>query len=157
MILGSLVGFSPEIAAHWGKILDRATAPSDPAMFSFSAKSAEVRESSHFSIISRAALLLRIASGSTARLIQRSGLTPDSIEFWWNGFGQARGLWEGQRETNTLTDLWADIELYLSEMDDFESKNSLAEQTFYRIGDKLGRVLPGLASCERVAIWGIAN
>ncbi len=149
--------FSPEISAHWAKILNRETIPDDPTMFSWSAKSSEVRESSHFSIISRAALLLRIASGSTARLVQRSGLTPDSIQFWWNGFGQARGLWEGQREADTLTDLWADIEVCLSEIDDFESRNSLAQQTFYRIGNELGRALAGLASCERVAIWGIAN
>jgi hypothetical protein len=57
----------------------------------------------------------------------------------------------------TLTDLWADIEVCLSEIDDFESRNSLAQQTFYRIGNELGRALAGLASCERVAIWGIAN
>jgi hypothetical protein len=149
--------FSPEISAHWTKILNRETVPDDPVMFSCSAASAEVRESSHFSIMSRAALLLRIASGSTARLVQRSGLTPDSIQFWWNGFGQARGLWEGQREADTLTDLWADIEVCLSEIDDFESRNSLAQQTFYRIGKELGPALAGLASCERVAIWGIAN
>jgi hypothetical protein len=112
---------------------------------------------SHFSIISRAALLLRIASGATAQLVERSGLTASSIEFWWNGFGQARGLWEGQREVGTLTDLWADIEEWLEQIRDFETKTSHAERTFYRIGNELGRVLPGLASCERVAVWGIAE
>jgi hypothetical protein len=105
----------------------------------------------------RAALLLRIASGATAHLVERSGLTASSIEFWWHGFGQARGLWEGQREADTLTDLWADIEEWLGDLHDFETRNSRVEQTFYRIGNELGRVLPGLASCERVAVWGITN
>jgi hypothetical protein len=149
--------FSTEVTSNWVRVLNREADPDDPAIFSFSAKSAEARETSHFSIISRAALLLRVASGSTARLVQRSGLTPDSIQFWWSAFGQARGLWEGQRDADALTDLWADIEVCLSEIDDFESRNLLAQQTFHRIGTELGRVIPALASCERVAIWGIAN
>ena len=149
--------FSPEISAHWAMLLNREIVPNDPSVFSCSAKSAEILGSSHFSIMSRAALLLRIASGSTARLVHRSGLTPDSIRFWWNDFGQARGLWEGQKEADTLTDLWADIEVCLSEIDDLENRNLLAQQTFYRIGNELSHALACLASCERVAIWGIAN
>jgi hypothetical protein len=72
----------------------------------------------------------------------------------WNRAQQAaflifawQKLHDSVRDTNanwaTLTDLWADIEQWLGEIDDFETRNSQAEQTFYRIGNELGRALPG--------------
>ncbi len=146
---------SQAAAAYWTQILDRELLPNDPTIFSLSAKPPEFEGNSHLAIISRAALLLRIAAGSTAQLIQAAGLTRESVEFWWDRLGQGRGLWDGPREDGSLTDLWADIEPLLRDIEGFQEKYTRAEQTFFRVGSELGHVLASLGSCERVAIWGM--
>ena len=78
-----------------------------------------------------------------------------SVEFWWNGLGQARGIWEGAKDNEDLTDLWAEIEPLLRDVEGFQNKYTHAEQTFFRLGNELGNVMTGLGSCERVAIWGM--
>jgi hypothetical protein len=155
-VLVDYQGFPSPVRQHWLDLLSRKTFPEDPPIFSYAAESADASDFGHFAILSRAALLLRVASGSTARLVGRAGFSIDSIEFWWNGFGQARGLWEGNKPADTLVDLWSDVEVWLDEIDEFEQRNPTVDRTFHRIRSELGAALPGLASCERMAIWGIA-
>src|SRR5262249_45275128 len=106
-------------------------------------------------MLSRAALLLRVASGSTAALLKDAGLTSATIAFWWKSLGQNRGIWEGEKEESELIDLWADIHALLDEIGEFQSNNSAQDRSFYKLGNELGGVLIGLSSCERVAIWSM--
>jgi hypothetical protein len=150
-------GFSVETATRWKRVLNRELLPNDPGLFSLSAQAPELLATSHLAILSRAALLLRVAAGSTAQLIQASGSSAEAVDFWWNGLGQARGIWDGDRSGEGLTDLWADIEPLLQEIEGFQTKYRSDEQTFFRLGNELGSTLVGLASCERVAIWGMTS
>jgi hypothetical protein len=146
---------STAIEKQWTEFLTRQTTPNDLSILTYSQQIPGALENSHAAIVSRAALLLRVASGSAAQLVQESGFAGEAIAFWWEGIGHGRGLWEGERGANGLLDLWADIEPLLHDIGLFQEKHSAAKQTFFRVAQDLGHVLVGLSSCERVAIWSM--
>jgi hypothetical protein len=148
-------GLSQDISKQWMDFLCRRRAPNNFGLFEFSKISPEARENSHYAILARATLLLRVASGSSADLFQAAGFTSDNIAFWWQAMGQSRGLWEGAKSADDLLDLWADIDLLLGDLDIFQKKHTQDAQTFFRVGSELGQAIVGLGSCERVAIWSL--
>jgi hypothetical protein len=148
-------GLSLHAMEHWLQFLCRDILPENLSIFDFSTTSPEAREDSHSAIVSRATLLLRIASGSTADLFQAVGFTSDAIAFWWKRMGQSRGLWDGARGADSLLDLWADIESVLHDLAIFQEKHPPGAQTFFRVGNELGEAVVGLGSCERIAVWSL--
>jgi hypothetical protein len=146
---------STEAYDKWIEFFVRRISTKDLSIFEYSRHNPEIKENSHTAIISRAALLLRRASGSTARQMQASGFSADSITFWWEGIGHGRGLWDGERDAGGLLDLWADIEQSLSDIVAFQEQHTPADQSFFRIGSELGPIFASLGSCERVAIWSM--
>jgi hypothetical protein len=106
-------------------------------------------------MLSRATLLLRLASGATAKLLRDAGINGRSIQFWWQQLGQGRGIWEGTQEVGDVPDLWADIAEVLDGIRNFQNKNKSENQTFYLAGHEIREALVGLGSCERVAIWSL--
>jgi hypothetical protein len=149
------LNFSPEVEKWWMDFLARKIHKIDPEIFSSSRESPNKRSTSHASIISRATLLLRVASGAALGLLQSASLNADATMFWWNNLGVARGLWDGAKSADQLTDLWADIDLILRDLEAFQQKHGAANQSFLRVGSELGSSLVGLGSCERVAIWSM--
>jgi hypothetical protein len=149
--------FSDAAMEEWFKFVTRKTIPDNLSIFDFSRESPENLVNSAPAIISRATLLLRLASGSTAFLIQEAGIAADSLSFWWETLGQGRGLWDGPRKAEDLMDLWSDIEMILVDVDRFETSSNSVDQTFFRIGSELGHTLATLSSCERVAIWSMTQ
>jgi hypothetical protein len=63
----------------------------------------------HAAVLARAMLLLRVAAGSSLRLIRLAGVTSDKLEFWWGELGISRGIWNGAKDRADLQDLWEDI------------------------------------------------
>jgi hypothetical protein len=151
----SYEGLSKEAEERWKRFLTRQVDFDDACLFRFSREASEDERTSHLGIISRAALLLRIATGSTADLVRSASFSAESISFWWEAMGQARGLWEGTRDRESLLDLWADIVPFLQDLGTFRQKHPGPQQTFFRAGSELGDALIGLGSCERVALWSI--
>lgn len=147
-------GMRKEAADPWLRFLLRLAVPEDPPIFAFSRCSPDIKETSHFAIISRAALLLRLAAGATAKLFRDARIDGEAVKFWWGHLGQGRGLWDGSREVRDLLDLWADVEGFLTTLDAFQERNKSTKQTFFLAGIELQQALVGLGSCERVAIWG---
>lgn len=150
-------GFASSVAAQWSQFLRRRKVSRNLSILDLSKLSPETRKNSHKAVLSRAALLLRVASGSAAELMQAAGFTTDALSFWWGGIGNTRGLWDGARASDSLTDLWADIEPLLRSIDAFQASNPKTAQTFHRVGTELGHTLAGLGSCERVAVWGVIS
>jgi hypothetical protein len=147
-------GLSQDTERQLLRFLLRATSPHDPLILSRSQQLATDAYTGAQSVISRATLLLRIASGSTTMLLQEAGYNAASIAFWAEGLGRGRGLWDGDFTGNPL-DLWADVTPALVDVELFQQKYSADEQTFFRMSAELGQVLMGLSSCERVAIWSM--
>jgi hypothetical protein len=148
-------GFVPEARRQWLDFVGRRVAAEDLPIFAFSSQSPGTRDNSEMAIISRAALLLRLASGSSSQLITAASFTVEMIEFWWSNLGHGRGLWDGAKRVDEIFDLWADIASSLEDVETFQGNNSEADQTFSRIGNDLGQAVVGLSECERVAIWSI--
>ena len=107
----------------------------------------------HLQVISRATLLLRLASGAASELLERAGITAEQLAFWRRSVGEDRALWRPGEEPGFLTDLWGDIEAAL------ENLAALVppEPTSYRaLQDLCAPDLAIVAGAERVALWGIA-
>jgi hypothetical protein len=150
-------GLSDDINKQWIQFLNREINPQDMEIFTYSRKIPDDMSYSAFAIMSRATLLLRAASGSTSKLFQAANHSIDSFKFWWEKFGISRGLWHGQRDANELQDLWIDIRDSLTEIEEFQQKNSKDNQTFFRLGEDVAKAVAALSSCERVALWSMTT
>jgi hypothetical protein len=108
----------------------------------------------HLQVLSRAALLLRIASGSCALLLQAGGTSLSQVHFWWSRLGEERGCWERRSTPQNVTDLWADIEEALEQL---ESKRSILgrDKSLLRWRQELISEVGVLGECERIGLWGI--
>jgi hypothetical protein len=100
-------------------------------------------------------LLLRVAAGSSLRLIRSAGVTSEKLEFWWSELGISRGIWDGAKDQADLLDLWEDIAKLFEDIRDFQTSTPVPEQTFQVMSNKIPQVVAGLGGCERVAIWSL--
>jgi hypothetical protein len=149
------LSLSAEAKKLWEEFLSRKVFRLDPLPFNLSRESPKTESWGYASIVSRASLLLRLASGATSSLLLASGLTADLTLFWWNNLGVARGLWDGSKDPTDLVDLWADIDLLLNDLEKFQQKYPAKSQSFGLVGSELAASIVGLGSCERVAIWSM--
>ena len=150
-------GFRPDVRQQWLDFITREISPEDASLFAFSRESSETRTNSDLAIISRAALLLRFASGSSGQLLAAAGLSTEDTKFWWGEFGQGRGFWEGNKQGDELLDLWANIAASLQEVEEFHARTAEADRTFFNIGNDLGKAIVGLGNSELVAIWSLTT
>jgi hypothetical protein len=132
-----------------GKFLLRQVASQDSPVFQFASEKPG-SATNPFSVLSRATLLLRAATGSCRDLLARAGLNGGELSFWWKELGVLRGLWEPGNEPDELTDLWADIRDFVLEPDDAPSP-----QSFFELARTLADSLHIASSYERVAVWGL--
>jgi len=108
----------------------------------------------HMQAISRAALLLRFASGFVERLFVRSGVTNANLHFWLSEFVVKRGIWKDSGTTpGKWADLWDDIGDALSDEEEWQTKNaagapSIADWRGDRI-ESVGR----FGEAERIVPW----
>jgi hypothetical protein len=149
------LALDPPIAAKWKSFLSRESGPDDPKIFSYSSEDPLDRKMGHAAVLTRATLLLRLATGSALRLIRAAGITGDKLEFWWGQLGINRGLWDGEKSRIDLLDLWDDIATWFDDIRTFQTEIPVAEQTFQLIGNRIPQVVAGLGGCERVAIWSL--
>ena len=106
-------------------------------------------------VLSRAALLLRIATGSCGLHLNKTGIEWESFLFWLDGIGIRRGFWERGAYPEYPIELWTDIE---------EALETLGEAR--QNGDRWGESPHGpkshlpmgsltrLEECERIGLWG---
>lgn len=137
-----------------GQFLTRAVQPDTCSLLS----NAERRDApdvadQHLQVISRATLLLRLASAAAADLLQRAGIESSALDFWVRAVGEDRALWEPGGEPDDLTDLWADVEAALVDLAELQPP----EPGSYRaLQDRCARALAVMAGAERVALWAAA-
>jgi len=150
-------GLSDEASKQWLSFMCREVNPKDLDIFKYSQKLPDDMAFSAFAVMSRATLLLRAASGSTAQLFQAANHSIDSFKFWWENVGLSKGLWEGSKDPSELQDLWIDIRDSLTDIESFQSKYPPAKQTYFRMGEDVARAVLSLGSCERVALWSMTS
>jgi hypothetical protein len=143
------------VANHWKGFLSRQSAPDDPKLFGYAKKDPLDRTVGHAAVLARALLLLRVAAGSSLRLIRSAGVSSEKLKFWWSELGVSRGIWDGAKDRADLLDLWEDIIALFEDIRDFRTSTPAPEQTFQVISNKIPQVVAGLGGCERVAIWSL--
>ena len=105
--------------------------------------------------LSRAALLLRIATGSCGLHLSTIGIEWDSLEFWLDDIGVRRGFWEGGAYPGEPTDLWTDIQEALDSLnEEWQSGNLQSQSPFGTSSPSFIGSLTRLEECERVGLWG---
>lgn len=140
---------------RWRDFLLRRSVPVDPPLFVNSTVKPSGAASDPFAVLSRAALLLRLATGSAQDLLSQAGFNAASLTFWSDSIGASRGLWDPSTPPDRLTDLWADIKDTLSDIDDLEISNPTAYSTMHSLRYGPAAQLHMLSSHERVGLWGL--
>jgi hypothetical protein len=141
---------------RWQDFLTRKVEPKDPIIVTESQKKPTINDPrSHLQVISRAALLLRVATGASSGLIREARLSSSDLKFWWEALGRERGLWDTNGEPTELKNLWADIEGALSRIRQWEADNSEGNFSLARWRTERAREVSVLGECERIAVWGI--
>ena len=103
-------------------------------------------------MMSRAVMLLRLATGASATLLSEAGFRREKLEFWIGSIGVGRGLWEPQAPPEDLFDLWSDVEDRLNDLEDWIEGDELSTHELWNSESK---ELVVLGECERVALWGL--
>lgn len=143
------------IIEEWKEFLLRRKDPSDPQILSF-AKSidSDINPKHHLQVISRAILLLRLATGANWLLLKKTGIGKMELEFWWKSVGQENGLWDTEPPDNFL-DLWADIDDLLTLLKEKKSIIKNIDFSYFKWKNDIIDSLKSIGSCERVALWGL--
>lgn len=147
----------PVDEAQWMAFMTRAAAAEDIQLLRRSKESSRSSNTTHLAVISRAVLLLRIASGSTSRAFTDADHSLGDSQFWWKALGNSRGIYDGDIEGDDLQLLWSDVINHLDDLENYQNDTAADAQTFYDIGRRLGQVILGLGSCERVTLWSMAT
>ena len=111
----------------------------------------------HFEVLSRATLLLRIATGSCFQLITSATFSSSDLEFWWNNLGVERGLWNQRNKpgnnSGDIISLWDDVDTALQKLVAWNSR--VSHPSYSGLINKQNTSLRILESCERIGLWGL--
>ncbi|MCY3772551.1 MAG: hypothetical protein OXG98_11105 [Gemmatimonadetes bacterium] len=135
--------------------LCRKVSAADPLVFRYSSHLPGTPETDALAVVSRAVLLLRLATGSAHRLLQRTSINAKDLAFWWQSLGENRGIWPPGTPPAEPYDLWADVKESLDAVAQIEEKSRPPLDSFSSIATGLAPQLTVLASHERVGIWGL--
>lgn len=142
---------SPE----WDRFLRRVDDSNDPPIMRASdTRPAVSSPYHHVSVMARALMLLRVASGTVRHMLIEAGVGLGSLSFWWEPYGRERGLWTIPPLSSELMDGWADTELTLREVDEWIDQGR--EGTYREMWTSLPNPVTDLASLEKVGLWSLA-
>lgn len=147
---------SDSMAGEWLDFFTRKEQPETPLVIREAKSEAPTSDPRHhLQVLSRAVLLLRIATGACLRLLLASGSSLTDLRFWWKVVGEERGLWRPNDEPEQLADLWTDIETAIGAIRDWENKTTPPNRSIAAWRSSHANEISMLGECERVALWGI--
>lgn len=149
------LGLNNQTSHSMKDFLIRKRFPSNPTVFiEATQQDPASHPNHHIQVISRAALLLRIATGACSQLIRNSGTKSEDLEFWWFSLGVNRGLWKPTDPPETIEDLWEEIEEAIQSVGAWETQN-LANSSYASWQRECARENSILSGCELIALWGL--
>jgi hypothetical protein len=107
----------------------------------------------HLQVISRAALLLFVATGAAARHLRLATYEREYLAFWWRLLAETRGLADQQGSLDAPVDAWADVQSALQDADGWRQANP--QGTLWRLRRDHPSVLDELGACDAIAMWGL--
>lgn len=147
---------SSELAPTLGEFLEGQVNSGRAELLDEADGSAAVGEPDHhIQVIARAALLLRVATGASARLIRKQNLRRTDIQFWWEALGEEYGLWPPGHEPSDLQDLWADMREAITRVTDWENGTQATSRSYHSWNRECAEALSTLSGCESIGLWGL--
>jgi hypothetical protein len=143
-----------DIAPVIQKFLLRLASADEPEILQYSPKSSTTGNDWHLSVISRSALLLRLATGATRRLFDQAGVQMTETAFWRDALGQRKGLWPLGSTPDPMSDLWADVEDGLRDFEEFEASVP-AERSHYNLSKMFSSSVSELGKLERISVLNL--
>lgn len=151
--LSSTVG--APIESSLGRFLTRVDDAPTPLVFtSAESRSSGLSAEYHLNVISRAALLLRLATGASLDLIAGADLRFDDMRFWCDRLAADHGLCGPGELPPDPADLWADVDDALELFE--QALQNGSDTSFFSLLQASGQELQILTGCERIGIWGLA-
>ena len=121
-------------------------------IFEIARGTSDARTKTHVNeVLSRAVLLLRLATACAHDLLTEFGSDPrDVTKLWWESRHVRRGLWPSGHALDSFSDLWDEADEALDTLR--QQQNGMS--TFkLRSPDCAGSVAT-LATAERIFLWG---
>ncbi len=148
----------PSMQGHWLSFLKDSSSYQDPLIIREAEQTAPYYDPRHpLQVIARATLLLRLASGSCALLMNTVPVSSPDLEFWWKPILYNFGLWNNAIEPEPTMDqvlaLWDEVAGAIDDLD--YSAAGSGTLTFFDLRTNSARALSVLQGCERIALWGL--
>ncbi len=141
-----------------GEVVDfllRVTDSSDPVVLSEAFNNTKTTNPKHhIQVISRAALLLRVATGICDKLITEANYNRSDLSFWWEEFGIDRGLWDSASAPNNFIDLWDDVDEAVNDIQGGMGNQGAAYFSYASWWSERAKAISQLGRCERIILWG---
>lgn len=151
----SLMGFKGSYQKYWLNYLSRTIDPEDFILDLAKGKSSVYDPRHHLQVISRAFLLLRVATGTCSQLLRDVDFKKNDLEFWWNPLGQERGLWDVHTVPDDLDELWTDARESIEEIQKWTDTNAANNVSYAGWHNDCSYAISELEKCERVALLGL--
>lgn len=105
-------------------------------------------------VISRAYLLLRLASAAAQEFLSKSSIGKDDLLFWWKEFGCSIGLWLPGNEPGQMEELWDDVKDSVDVIENWYIQNP-AEVSVFKMKQEFPFDSWQVKQFNRVGLWGI--
>lgn len=109
----------------------------------------------HERMIVRAGLLLRVASGFTATLIENATFTVSDLHFWTDPWAERRAFWAPGASLDSLSDLWADVGTAVEDEAEWLTSQPPGFSSMFDWRSQRAESMQPLAECERVGLWSL--
>ena len=148
----SNMGMQASAGQFWRKFLSDTDVEMPEVIQMANGKSKVGKKGHVVEVMSRATMLLRLATGASANLLFEAGITREDLDFWVQGVGTVRGIWHPKDAPEELIDLWADVDSVLQQMEFHVDSDSPSTRAVWQEESK---GLAILGECERAALWGL--
>ena len=113
---------------------------------------ASKKEISSLPVISRATLLLRVATGSLSLLLEEANIEKSDLNFIWDKYGFDNGFWEVAKPVDQFHKLWSEVE---SDYSDLTTSLDGLSNSQYVIKNETQEDISKIAQFNRALLWGI--
>lgn len=150
------MGMSPDRTKYWKNFLTWSEEPQELPLIKNAGDHLIIgARSFEIGIISRAVLLLRVATGANYNLLFSAKFDRHALDFWYESIGTERGLWLAGNAPPNFADLWDDIADSLGDLPIFDAESPPDEIQRASYLKKYPGQLKFLEEHERVGIWAL--
>ncbi|MFA0962070.1 hypothetical protein AB9P05_09705 [Roseivirga sp. BDSF3-8] len=109
------------------------------------------------SVVARATLMLRIATGNVSMIYSKAGISKADLDFLWDNFGIENGFWQNGNIPEDFCDMWEDLKEYIDEVAEWGAKKGTTLTLAELYEDyKIPGAMNFYKQFHRAGLWGIA-